>query len=97
MANLSNKILTDVLQRKVKLTGKKGVLKVNDESLLDNYPFTPAKSIPVNVVSETPYFLTCIVLPHKNPSPMSCGISKEYTITVDKFNLFVKRMEIVPN
>lgn len=77
------------------LLGTKGILKINDETLVDNYPFNPLKEVPVEVISETAYFLTCKVLAHQNPTPMSCGMSKDYSVTVDKFNLLTKKIEIV--
>lgn len=86
---------TQSLKTKTNYIGRKGMLKIHDKSIVENYAFNPLDNVPVEVVFETPYFLTCKVLPHKNPSSMSCGISQIYNITVDKFNLAMKRMELI--
>lgn len=97
MGRETSYISTQEVQRKTGLLGKKGILIIKDKNLVDDYPFAPSLSVPVEVLSETSYFLVCKVLPHKNESPMAFGIGREYTITVDKFNLVTKKMEIVPN
>ena len=50
----------------------------------DCYPWEGA-AVPVKIMAEYHNFLVGIVLPHKNPKGM--GQSKEYRITLDKFDL----------
>ena len=43
--------------------------------------------LPLKVISESKKFYTCEVLPHRNPSGYSFGMSKPYIMTIDKFDL----------
>lgn len=82
------------VQKDTGLVGKKGVLKVHDKQVLEAYSFAPMDKVPIEVVDETPTFLVCKVLPHQHKGPMSCGPSREYRITVDKFDLRVGYVSI---
>jgi hypothetical protein len=82
-------------QQSTGLVGLVGTLKIEDKDVANSYTFAPLKEVPIEVLSETPHFLTCKVLPHINPSNMGFGASNPYNITVDKFDLFSKKVMII--